>query len=314
MTVKHSAIIAALLLLCAVLGASLSLYGARQSEMTREGNNLYSGDAARVEASFAEISDRRESFGPDLAVWLSLGPGSPIRALWTKDYRGVVLPLHQGRSFTAEDTRAALVGSAVPIAEVSGGGAVYEWEGELYPVVGYLGVEEQGLLADQVVLRGDALFSTADAGSFVLDGTHAYRDAAEVFGTEAVSPVNSGTHRRTNIDFVSVTLLGLGVTVVLVGSAFIGALAGELGRRRNRVRLILGASPRRIFSTDLGILAGLSLVIAVACVLVLLASGGGVVRVSAIAGLTALQIVLTLGTFSVLALIRWRRDARGTAS
>ncbi|GAA3708067.1 hypothetical protein GCM10022377_22380 [Zhihengliuella alba] len=238
MSGRTVAMVGGLTLLFMLLGSALSVYNTKQEAITLEGNKLYSTASIRVTGNPREIVRKARTLGPETRIYVQLPGEARVRNLLVDDPTGLNLPLHEGRSFWAGEEKAAIVGAAIPVVDRDGR-EYFEYDGEIYEVIGRLGAGPDSLLAADVLLS-DPARAFDGSGPIVVDRVDAYARYVENFGSQGVARMNEDTNRRTNVDFVSPLLLGLGTAIVTAGAVFTGMLAASLLQRRHHVLHLLG--------------------------------------------------------------------------
>lgn len=242
MTVKSRAICALLLLLFSALAATLAIYDSRQRAIHLEGNSLYSADAVLVDATAAQAL--AVSPDGDLRVFTELTSGGTVRAVAASSSARLSFPVHAGRTFRSGERGVALVGSRVVVSQGATGEFVRLGE-RSYEVVGRLGLRENSLLANDILVLDPDLFDSGEPQPLVLDGPDAGTRYAGLHGAASVEHFSTATSRRTNIDVVSPLILVLGAALVAMGWVFVGVFLSFATRRRNLVLHLLGV-PRSL--------------------------------------------------------------------
>lgn len=229
----------ALLVVCAVLTV---IYGKAQSDLTLEGNWLYSADAVVAKGNFAQIAQTLDSAGVNYVAYREIDDPRPIRALYEPNGTVHSLPLHNLTQNDSASAPHALVGADVPT-EKAGKDRVFRFGGNNYVVVGELGRRDESLLSEVTVLLDNTLFERHH-GEVVLDGKGITLKAVSRLGI-AATPHAASTSHRTNIDLVSPVVIGLNTVLIGIGALVFGSLSAVFTIPRNRVTRVLGRTRRQ---------------------------------------------------------------------
>ncbi|UVI36258.1 hypothetical protein [Brevibacterium spongiae] len=223
----------------ALIGARV--YDARQAEITREGNHLFSQHKVAFSGSADEIRGYLdESLGP-YAMYRELDDTGLVRAVESTSLDDLRLPVHEGRQLRRTDNHIALVGSQVPIRN-DGTKDVYSFDGEDYEVIGLLGRQARSLVENDVIIVDRDLIEAPERNSELIVDGPAIEEQALALPSERVSRSDSSVNRRAKVDLVS-PIIGTVVHVVIVVCAmFTGMLAATFSRRRIYVAHLLGRS------------------------------------------------------------------------
>lgn len=237
MTARSRGLCALLLVLFSALSATMAVYDSRQQALGLEGNALYTAEAVLVETTAARAL--AVSPADDLRVFVDLADGGSVRALAAGSRARMDFPVHSGRTFTSDDRGVALVGADVAVSEGPSGAVVLVGD-RSYEVVGRLGLRQDSLLSDDVLVLDPDIVDSEVAGPLVLDGPDARARYVQAHGADSVETVSAATARRTNVDLVSPLVLGLGVVLVVLGWLLTGVYVSHATHRRNRVLHLLG--------------------------------------------------------------------------
>lgn len=243
MTARNSALVGALLFVFLILAGALTVFSARQQAIALEGNSLYSPGAVRVDADAREVLRERSRFGSDLRVFQSLSDDEGVRSVTVGDPDALSFPVYDGRSFSEGDGAVALVGGARKTV-FRDGREVIDIDGHAFEVVGRLGVREDSLVANDVLVSTGWAGPPGIGGSVVVDGDGVREAAVAAFGSARVSPLDGGANRRTNVDFVSPLLRTFGICLATIGIAMTGVVVANIDRRRRSLLHVLGRSRR----------------------------------------------------------------------
>ncbi|WP_146008990.1 hypothetical protein [Zhihengliuella halotolerans] len=238
MNTRNGLVTGSLLVLFMLLGSALAVYSVKQEAITLEGNKLYSTESIQVSGDAEQVAANARELGPEARVYVQLPGNARVRNLLIEDTSGLSLPLYEGRVFASGEHDKAIVGSEIPLVE-RGGTEYFEYDGESYEVIGRLGTNEESLLSADVLIS-DPDRTSGGRGDVVVDLPDAHARYVDAFGVDGVASIDGSTNKRTNIDYVSPILLGLGFTIVAVGAAMTGLLAAALLRRRHEVLHLLG--------------------------------------------------------------------------
>ncbi|MCO1340098.1 hypothetical protein BJH93_14565 [Kocuria polaris] len=296
MTTGRNLITAALITLFMLLGSALAVYSVKQEAITLEGNKLYSTESIQVSGDAEQIAANARELGPEARVYVQLPGNARVRNLLIEDTSGLSLPLYEGRVFASGEHDKAIVGSEIPVVE-RGGVEYFEYDDESYEVIGRLGTGEESLLAADVLIS-DPDRTSGGFGDVVVDLPDAHARYVESFGADGVASMDGSTNRRTNIDYVSPILLGLGAAIVAIGAAMTALLAAALLRRHHEVLHLLGHRRIRTLTRStvqvagLAVGAGLPAALIAALVRDPLAPVVSVLRIEA--GLAAIVVVVFL--------------------
>ncbi|WP_187976268.1 hypothetical protein [Mycetocola sp. JXN-3] len=239
MNARSLLFIALLVTLFSILSVALGLYNQTQRALSLEGNNLYSSRSISVSTTGAELESLLARSGTSARIFQELPGDTSVRAVIETGHPDP-LPLHSGRQLQAGDVRAALVGADVKVNQDQGV-TTYEFQGILYPVVGYLGLHANSLVSRTVLLQGPGLFDDTAASRMIVDGSNIDDAVLERLEPAPAAAAGGGTDRRTNIDFVSPVLLRFGWILTVLGAIATGLLAASQSRRLNVVLFQLGA-------------------------------------------------------------------------
>lgn len=245
MAVRRGIVIGMLFALLASIGSALLLYKENQQQLTLEGNRLYSTQSIKVSGNLNDIRTQWQAAGDGFAAYKHVDDVGMVRSVYSPDYSSIHYPIHRGRTFTQDDTKAALVGAGVELVERHNE-SYFVFDGDEYEVVGYLGRHAESLLQYDVLLADPHLFAGNGSEPLVLDGPNVATHYSTFFNDGTIERMNQSTNRRTNIDFVSPILITLGFGVMALGSIFIGLLAASSVRERNRVGVLVGRTRRRM--------------------------------------------------------------------
>ncbi|RZU62925.1 hypothetical protein EV380_2530 [Zhihengliuella halotolerans] len=291
---RNGLVTGSLLVLFMLLGSALTVYSVKQEAITLEGNKLYSTESIQVSGDAERIAANAHELAPEARVYVHLPGNARVRNLLIEDASGLSLPLYEGRVFASGEHDKAIVGSEIPVVE-RGGVEYFEYDGESYEVTGRLGTNEESLLSADVLIS-DPDRTSGGLGDVVVDLPDAHARYVDAFGADGVASIDGSTNKRTNIDYVSPILLGLGFTIVTIGAAMTGLLAATLLRRRHEVLHLLGHRRARTAAWSAGQVVGVAVGAGLPAALIVafardpLVSVGNVLRIEA--ALAAIVVVV----------------------
>jgi hypothetical protein len=250
-----------IVLLAMTLSLLLHSYESRHQALLLEGNRLYGSQAVLVDETPRVLLDSLKELGQNVRVFSLLADYDKVRVVAANDFEKIPFPIHQGKGFSNDDRREALVGAGVGI-EYDNEKPYVTLGSRRYEVVGFLGTRADSVLEQDVLLKDDELFCSASASSVVLDGTGAETAYKRLIPTAKTEAFNFGVDRRTSIDSVSPVLFGAGVMLIIAGYVCAGFLYGLQKVEEVRIFDLLGYSRWRAYRNQwalLVILAGCAL-------------------------------------------------------
>lgn len=238
MNAQKLLMVALLMTIFSILSISLGTYSLIQKAMSLEGNDLYSNRSVAVDETGPNLRSALKTAHADARVFSDLTDDGSIRAVMETGTPDSI-PLHAGRQFKDSDARAALVGADVEVANESGQ-VSYIFAGTSYPVVGYLGLSDNSLISNVVLLKGAPILEADSTVRMIVDGPTVEKRLSPQITYHPIAAANGGTDRRTNIDYVSPILLRFGWTLTALGGIATGLLAASHQRRYARIRFQVG--------------------------------------------------------------------------
>lgn len=207
--------------LCCVVEVSLFLFSRKSETLLLEAGDMFSTKAALADCSWDESLSLLPDLGSDARVWAVLDDGTRVFA--ANDPSEVALPIHDGGGFTGSGDE-ALVGSEVRTQTDSTGARWYFLNTKRYRVVGVLGLSDDSVLSDEVVVW-DERIGGADVMPVVLDGDDV-SSCLEVNAPQVrVSPLGNGSFaQRSSLDSLTPLVLALGRVLEVVLAASAGSL------------------------------------------------------------------------------------------
>lgn len=257
-----------MLLLVGCLAVTIGAYRDRQGMARLEGNRLYSSAAVAAAVSPQQARSLVQELGGENRAFVDLDDAGSVRGVVVGDPAAFRFPTGDGTSFTAAGQPQAVVGALVETRDVDGA-TVIDAAGAAVPVVGQVGSGQDSLLAYDVVVMDDELFSTTQVAVVTFDGPDAAAAARSAFG-DAVLPVRAGAADRTNVDVMSPVIVRLGVGGLALSAVLSGLVVGSSLRRWLDVSFVLGRTRPQLLG------AASTQLVVVAAPAALLAAGAGV--------------------------------------
>lgn len=262
MTWRQALAVAALLLMTTGLVCALGVFQARAQALAAEGRALLSPEAVAVHATVSELMEHRAEFAAGTRAFRDLEEVPRARTVVVLNGNWSDVAPSIGIRFSASDVGRALVGEAVHT-EVEGGVPFVEVAGAQYEVVGRLGLREDSLLAEDILIAAPALFDAAQTRT-VLDGPDIGARAVAVFGRDRIEPVAGGANRRTTVDFVTPIVLTLGVAVATMASAVAAVSAARHEGDRARIRRLVGIGSAAVLFRTVVVACGTPIIVCAA--------------------------------------------------
>lgn len=216
--------------IAAVLMCTVALYLSHIQALSLEFGNLYSKSAHRVTASNGDVMTSLEHLGTDARAFLQLDSAPQIRLVSAKDFRYLDIPFHDGRGFSGADGE-ALVGSQALCPTG-------------YRRVGTLGVTDDSMLSDQVLLVDNQRFSSAD-GSLILDGSNAASRFKDLHPEAVVEQLSESQRSFGGTDVLSPLIRAVGALLIAILSISSGYIFGVERVPLLRTCDLLGLDPYR---------------------------------------------------------------------
>lgn len=262
MTWRQALAVAALLLMTTGLVCALGVFQARAQALAAEGRALLSPEAVAVHATVSELMEHRAEFAAGTRAFRDLEEVPRARTVVVLNGNWSDVAPSIGIRFSASDVGRALVGEAVHT-EVEGGVPFVEVAGAQYEVVGRLGLREDSLLAEDILIAAPALFDAAQTRT-VLDGPDIGTRAVAVFGRDRIEPVAGGANRRTTVDFVTPIVLTLGFAVATMASAVAAVSAARHEGDRARIRRLVGIGSAAVLFRTVVVACGTPIIVCAA--------------------------------------------------
>jgi len=262
MTWRQALAVAALLMVTTGLVCALGVFQARAQALAAEGRALLSPEAVAVHATVGELMEHRAEFAVGTRAFRDLEEVPRARTVVVLNGNWSDVAPSIGIRFSASDVGRALVGEAVHT-EVEGGVPFVEVAGAQYEVVGRLGLREDSLLAEDILIAAPALFDAAQTRT-VLDGPDIGTRAVAVFGRDRIEPVAGGANRRTTVDFVTPIVLTLGFAVATMASAVAAVSAARHEGDRARIRRLVGLGSAAVLFRTVVVACGTPMIVCAA--------------------------------------------------
>lgn len=306
MVIRKALLTGFLLLLLSMLTLALHLYSFRQQALTLEGNNILSVNSFQVDGIAVDVLGSLSGDASDVRIFKQLTDDGNIRAIMALKYSEVAIPIHAGEQFDRE-THTALVGSRVTLKQ-QGAHLYYSFDGQDYKVVGYLGLNADSLLSNDVLINDPNLFSLSTSEPLTVDGEGALKAFMKNNPGQAIPMLQQDSNRRTNIDFVSPMLIIFGACISLLGVVATGILTFRAYEPYLRVRNLLGSTRRCLFTLLLGQVSTIWLVtfLMAYCLCLFYTSDLSLFAVRLFAGI---QYLILMATLSMLFLWSRRRTS-----
>ena len=209
---------------------SVALYHSHIQILSLEFGNLYSENAHRVAASNEDVMASLEHLGTDARVFLQIDSAPHIRLITARDICSLSIPFHDGEGFSGADGE-ALVGSQ---ARCPTG----------YRRVGTLGVTDDSMLSNQVLLVDNRSFSSED-GSLILDGSNAASRFEYLHPEAIVEQLSESQRSFGGTDVLSPLIRAVGVLLIAILSISSGYIFGADKIKLLRTYDLLGLDPYR---------------------------------------------------------------------
>lgn len=171
-----------------------------------------------------------EHLGTDARAFLQLDSAPQIRLVSAKDFRYLDIPFHDGWGFSGADGE-ALVGSQALCPTG-------------YRRVGTLGVTDDSMLSDQVLLVDNQRFSSAD-GSLILDGSNAASRFKDLHPEAVVEQLSESQRSFGGTDVLSPLIRAVGALLIAILSISSGYIFGVERVPLLRTCDLLGLDPYR---------------------------------------------------------------------
>lgn len=262
MTWRQALAVAALLLMTTGLVCALGVFQTRAQALAAEGRALLSPEAVAVHATVSELMEHRAEFAAGTRAFRDLEEVPRARTVVVLNGNWSDVAPSIGIRFSTSDVGRALVGEAVHL-EVEGGVPFVEVAGAQYEVVGRLGLREDSLLAEDILIAAPALFDAARTRT-VLDGPDIGTRAVAVFGRDRIEPVAGGANRRTTVDFVTPIVLTLGFAVATMASAVAAVSAARHEGDRARIRRLVGLGSAAVLFRTVVVACGTPIIVCAA--------------------------------------------------